>query len=79
MFIVKSGILELLSSNNTILKILKEGSTFGELSILKKTENQIYALRSIGYSEVYILRQEDALTVLKDYPQARKNLIIKGK
>lgn len=83
MFIVKSGILESLSSDNTILKTISEGLTFGELSLLKivgneKSNRRNNALRSVGYSEVYILRQEDVLNVLKDYPEARNNLVIKG-
>lgn len=83
MFIIKSGVLESLSFDNTVLKTFREGSIFGELSILKmietkKSNHRVQALRSVGYSEVYILRQEDVLYVLKDYPEARKNLVIKG-
>lgn len=97
MFIVKSGVLEVLSDEGKVFSILREGiflilwyfsnlgNTFGELSILKLGSGQkggrhkrMRALRSVGYSDVYILKQEDALEVLHDYPAVRSQLIEKG-
>lgn len=77
--------LETVSETGSVLSILREGSTFGELSILKLGSNQsggrhrrMRALRSVGYSDVYILRQDDALEVLQDYTAARNRLIDRG-
>uniref|UniRef100_A0A915DZP3 Cyclic nucleotide-binding domain-containing protein n=1 Tax=Ditylenchus dipsaci TaxID=166011 RepID=A0A915DZP3_9BILA len=72
MFIVKSGTLESISSIGLLLETLKEGSYFGELSILKvmdqnRSNRRLHSLRSVGYSEVYVLKQEDVLEVLCDY------------
>uniref|UniRef100_A0A914DPR2 Cyclic nucleotide-binding domain-containing protein n=1 Tax=Acrobeloides nanus TaxID=290746 RepID=A0A914DPR2_9BILA len=85
MFIVKSGVLEVLSEEGKVFSILREGNTFGELSILKLGSGQkggrhkrMRAIRSVGYSDVYILRQEDALEVLHDYPAVRSQLIEKA-
>uniref|UniRef100_A0A915E3B8 Cyclic nucleotide-binding domain-containing protein n=1 Tax=Ditylenchus dipsaci TaxID=166011 RepID=A0A915E3B8_9BILA len=66
MFIVKSGTLESISSIGLLLETLKEGSYFGELSILKvmdqnRSNRRLHSLRSVGYSEVYVLKQEDNL------------------
>uniref|UniRef100_A0A914DS44 Cyclic nucleotide-binding domain-containing protein n=1 Tax=Acrobeloides nanus TaxID=290746 RepID=A0A914DS44_9BILA len=85
MFIVKSGVLEVLSEEGRVFSILREGNTFGEQSILKLGSGQkgdrhkrMRALRSVGYSDVYILRQEDALEVLHNYPAVRNQLIEKA-
>uniref|UniRef100_A0A915DYX4 Cyclic nucleotide-binding domain-containing protein n=1 Tax=Ditylenchus dipsaci TaxID=166011 RepID=A0A915DYX4_9BILA len=84
MFIVKSGTLESISSIGLLLETLKEGSYFGELSILKvmdqnRSNRRLHSLRSVGYSEVYVLKQEDVLEVLCDYPEARNKLILKAR
>ncbi|KAL3081213.1 hypothetical protein niasHT_039488 [Heterodera trifolii] len=34
-----------------------------------------HSLRSLGYSEVYLLSQEDALEVFADYPEQRQMLM----
>ncbi|KAI1726519.1 ion transport protein domain-containing protein [Ditylenchus destructor] len=84
MFIVKSGILESLSAIGVVSETYREGTTFGELSILKvmnqnRSNRRGQSLRSVGYSEVYVLRQEDVLEVLCDYSEARNNLILKAR
>ncbi|KAI6175755.1 CGMP-gated cation channel alpha-1 [Aphelenchoides bicaudatus] len=80
MFIVKTGVLESISEHGLKISVLKEGSTFGELSLLRvanstRSNRRIRSLRSIGYSDIYQLKQEDLLEVLKDYPEARNKLI----
>lgn len=65
------------------VSVLTEGATFGELSLLRmanssRSNRRIRNLRSIGYSDVYQLKQEDVLDVLRDYPDARNRLIQKG-
>lgn len=83
MFIVKTGVLEIISENGLKISVLSERSTFGELSLLGVASNsqsnrRTCSLRSVGYSDVYQLRQEDVLEVLRDYPEARNRLIDKG-
>ncbi|KAI1732989.1 cyclic nucleotide-binding domain-containing protein [Ditylenchus destructor] len=84
MFIVKSGMLESLSPIGVVSETYREGTTFGELSILKvmnqnRSNRRGQSLRSVGYSEVYVLRQEDVLEVLCDYSEARNSLILKAR
>lgn len=84
MYIVKEGTLEKISSTGNIIDILKEGDVFGELSLLKVSKQAKYnrrrvSLRSVGYTDVYRLRQEDVAEILKDYPEAREELIKKGR
>uniref|UniRef100_A0AC35ERH7 Cyclic nucleotide-binding domain-containing protein n=1 Tax=Panagrolaimus sp. PS1159 TaxID=55785 RepID=A0AC35ERH7_9BILA len=84
MYIVKRGTLELLSETGKVVNQLKEGASFGELAILKisggKSANRrSRSLRSVGYSDVYVLKREEALAVLQDYPDQRNKLIEKAK
>lgn len=83
MFIVKMGTLESISEHGLKVSVLNEGATFGELSLLRvanssRSNRRVRSLRSIGYSDVYQLKQEDVLDVLRDYPEARNKLIYKG-
>lgn len=84
MYIVKSGQLNCVSDDGeTVLGVLKAGSVFGQLSILNLSENgkgnkHPVAVRSVGYTDVYILKQEDVSDVLQEYPTARQNLIQKA-
>ena len=84
MFIVKRGTLEMVSETGQVINQLKEGASFGELAILrvsgsKNANRRTRSLRSVGYSDVYVLKREDALTVLQDYPDQRNKLIEKAK
>uniref|UniRef100_A0A1I7VZ16 Cyclic nucleotide-binding domain-containing protein n=1 Tax=Loa loa TaxID=7209 RepID=A0A1I7VZ16_LOALO len=84
MYIVKRGQLNCVSDDGkVILGILKEGAVFGQLAILNLSgraggNKHIMAIRSVGYTDVYILRQEDVNDVLQEYPQARQNLTQKA-
>lgn len=83
MFIVKRGMLETLSETGMKLSVLREGQTFGEMSILKvsttrRGNRRVRSLRSVGYADVYVLRREDVLEVLQDYPAERDKLVEKG-
>lgn len=84
MYIVKRGQLNCVSDDGkVVLGILKEGAVFGQLAILNLSGKpggykHSVAIRSIGYTDVYILRQEDVNDVLQEYPLARQNLIQKG-
>lgn len=64
--------------------MLTEGATFGELSVVRVGGNMLgerraVSVRSLGYSDVYFLAQEDVSKVLIDYPNMRVHLYDKGK
>uniref|UniRef100_A0A914L9L4 Cyclic nucleotide-binding domain-containing protein n=1 Tax=Meloidogyne incognita TaxID=6306 RepID=A0A914L9L4_MELIC len=85
MFVLKRGTLDVLSDNGEHYSRLTQGGIFGEMAILKPLgplgkllARRRYSLRSVGYSEVYLLSQEDALDVFSDYPEQRNELIRKA-
>lgn len=66
-----------------MLVTLADGSVFGELSILNiqgnKTRNRRTAnVRSVGYSDIFVLSKNDLWEVLEDYPDARDRLMERG-
>ncbi|XP_075235492.1 uncharacterized protein LOC142332762 [Lycorma delicatula] len=82
MYIVNRGRLQVVADNGrTVLATLKAGSYFGEISILnmgtagKKLGNRRTAsVRSVGYSDLFVLSKNDMWDVLKEYPAARIRL-----
>ncbi|XP_039295982.1 cyclic nucleotide-gated cation channel alpha-3 isoform X3 [Nilaparvata lugens] len=82
MYIVNRGRLQVVADNGrTVLATLKAGSYFGEISILnmgtagKKLGNRRTAsVRSVGYSDLFVLSKKDMWDVLKEYPAARVRL-----
>lgn len=85
MYIVKKGKLSVVADDGkTIFASLTDGTVFGELSILNitgsKTGNRRTAnVRSVGYSDLFVLSKNDLWEVLEDYPDAKNMLIEKGK
>lgn len=85
MYIVKSGQLGVVSDDTkTIFATLREGSVFGEISILniagnKNGNRRTANIRSIGYSDLFCLSKDDLWEVLMEYPEAKKILMDKGK
>ncbi|CAB3406775.1 unnamed protein product [Caenorhabditis bovis] len=81
MFIVKKGTLSVIDDDtNHELERLEEGSTFGELSVVHVRGNLLgdrrsVSLRSVGYSDVYILHQDDVTRLLQEYPRDRDILL----
>lgn len=63
---------------------MEEGRVFGELSVLnikgnKNGNKRTASIRSVGYSDCYCLTKFDLWDVLREYPDAKKSLIEKGK
>ena len=64
-------------NGKTILATLKPGSYFGEISILNMGSvgnRRTASVRSVGYSDLFMLSKNDLWEVLKDYPTARVRL-----
>lgn len=85
MYIVKRGQLGVVSDDGrTIFATLREGSVFGEISILniagnKNGNRRTANIRSTGYTDLFCLSKDDLWEVLMEYPDAKKILIDKGK
>lgn len=85
MYIVKRGQLGVVSDDGKqIFATLREGSVFGEISILniagnKHGNRRTANIRSIGYSDLFCLSKDDLWEVLNQYPDAKQILIDKGK
>ncbi|UJR23852.1 hypothetical protein I4U23_026827 [Adineta vaga] len=85
MYIIKRGQLAVVSDDGkTTFVVLKEGSVFGEISILnipgskngcRRTAN----VKSLGYSDLYTLQKDDLWLVLDNYPESLSKIIDKGK
>ncbi|KOB74754.1 Uncharacterized protein OBRU01_08551, partial [Operophtera brumata] len=78
MYIVNRGKLQVVGDNGkTVLATLKAGSYFGEISILNMGtagNRRTASVRSVGYSDLFVLSKTDMWDVLKEYPAARVRL-----
>ncbi|VDD92346.1 unnamed protein product [Enterobius vermicularis] len=85
MYIVKQGKLEVVADDGIkVFVTLQEGAVFGELSILniagsKNGNRRTANVRSVGYTDLFVLNKNDLWNALKEYPDARKLLIAKGR
>uniref|UniRef100_A0A912M2H8 Cyclic nucleotide-binding domain-containing protein n=1 Tax=Haemonchus contortus TaxID=6289 RepID=A0A912M2H8_HAECO len=85
MYIVKAGSVEVVSDDGTKVFVqLGAGTVFGELSILnipgnKNGNRRTANVRSVGYSDLYVLSKEDLWEALREYPEAKNSLLMKGK
>ncbi|KHJ92082.1 cyclic nucleotide-binding domain protein [Oesophagostomum dentatum] len=85
MYIVKEGAVEVVSEDGTKVFVrLGEGTVFGELSILnipgnKNGNRRTANVRSVGYSDLYVLSKDDLWEALREYPEAKRSLMEKGK
>ena len=85
MYIIKKGYVSVVADDEkTIYATLSEGSVFGEVSLLNivgnKTGNRRTAnVRSVGYSDLFILSKDDLWDALTEYPDAKDKLIERGK
>ncbi|XP_065163954.1 cyclic nucleotide-gated channel rod photoreceptor subunit alpha isoform X2 [Atheta coriaria] len=78
MYIVNRGRLQVVADNGrSVLATLKAGSYFGEISILNMGtagNRRTASVRSVGYSDLFVLSKKDMWDVLKEYPAARVRL-----
>uniref|UniRef100_A0A7E4WC21 Cyclic nucleotide-binding domain-containing protein n=2 Tax=Panagrellus redivivus TaxID=6233 RepID=A0A7E4WC21_PANRE len=85
MYIVKRGKLEVVSDEGTTaFTSLGEGHVFGELSILniagnKQGNRRSANIRSVGYSDLFALSKDNLWEALREFPEAKKVLIQKGR
>ncbi|XKL67871.1 hypothetical protein PGB90_003362 [Kerria lacca] len=78
MYIVSRGRLQVVADDGrTVLATLRAGSYFGEISILNMGtagNRRTASVRSVGYSDLFVLSKKDMWDVLKEYPAARIRL-----
>lgn len=72
------------SARKRNLQEISDGCTYGEMSIIQMKGNAFgdkrqTGLLSVGYSDVYILNQDDVLPLLSEYPDERERLSENGK
>jgi len=85
MYIIKRGKLDVVADDGRDIYVtLGDGAVFGEVSILNipgnKTGNRRTAnVRSVGYSDLFSLSKDDLWEALAEYPEAKKNLLDKGR
>ncbi len=85
MYIVKNGSLCVVSEDGkTVFAKLAEGSVFGEVSILNIAGNRngnrrTANIRSIGYSDIFVLSKDDLWEALREYPAAKSSLMDRGR
>nr|CAD2200681.1 unnamed protein product [Meloidogyne enterolobii] len=77
MYIVKRGMLQVVSDDGSkIFATLSEGAVFGEF---KNGNRRTANVRSVGYTDLFVLNKVDLWIALREYPEARKILINKGR
>ncbi|XP_052799171.1 uncharacterized protein LOC128230770 [Mya arenaria] len=75
MFIIADGVVEILGENGAVLTQMSTGDFFGEIGILNidgGINRRTADVRSVGYSELFVLSREDVLSALKDHPDAEQ-------
>ena len=85
MYIVKMGKLQVVAEDEvTVYATLAEGSVFGEISILniagnKNGNRRTANIRSLGYTDLFVLSKEALWDALIEYPEAEKHMLDLGR
>ncbi len=85
MYILKRGKIVVVGADGkTVFVTLSDGAVFGELSILnivgnKNGNRRTANIRSVGYSDLFVLSKSDLWDALQEYPEAKKKLIDRGR
>ncbi|XP_055337458.1 cyclic nucleotide-gated cation channel beta-3-like [Paramacrobiotus metropolitanus] len=80
MYIIRSGILEVVLPDGRVAVTLTPGSVFGEISLLALAggNRRTADVRSKGFSNLYVLSKADLNDVMKDYPETLDALKLKA-
>ena len=73
MYIISDGLLEVISATGLVLTRMSSGDFFGEIGILNLgsgLNRRTADVRSVGYSELFVLSRADVLAALADHPDA---------
>ncbi|RWS09034.1 uncharacterized protein B4U79_14161 [Dinothrombium tinctorium] len=76
MYIINEGIVQVLDDSGSVLATLSEGSVFGEISVLglPGCSRRMADVRSLGFSNLFMLSKADLWDTLRNYPEAQKIL-----
>ena len=85
MYICKKGKLNVVADDGKkVFVTLSDGSVFGEISILniagnKNGNRRTANIRSVGYTDLFVLSKDDLWDALVEYPEAKKVLLDRGR
>lgn len=85
MYICKKGKLSVVADDGKkVFATLSDGCVFGEISILniagnKNGNRRTANIRSVGYSDLFVLSKDDLWDALVEYPEAKKVLLDRGR
>uniref|UniRef100_A0A9J2Q3S0 Cyclic nucleotide-binding domain-containing protein n=1 Tax=Ascaris lumbricoides TaxID=6252 RepID=A0A9J2Q3S0_ASCLU len=80
LFIVKRGTLLVETENGFSLFTIDKECAYGELELFGKCAcRQEFSVKSVGYSEVFVLTREDLWQIFEDFPEERDRLCARAK
>ncbi len=79
MYIIHRGRVEVVSADgSTVYAVLAPGFYFGEISLLnigpygnRRTSN----VRSVGFSELFVITKHDFNNILSEYPETKEKIV----
>jgi len=75
LFYIKKGSVEILDDNNKPTKLLREGSFFGEVSLLLNMP-KCATVRALSYCELLTLERSNLTKILKHFPKVNDRLMV---